>query len=74
MRPASMRINTPPVIFPPGRTLIDVFGDFLKYMVECVRVHILKTHVDGQKLWSSLKSTAHFVLRYGSQIAEYLHI
>ncbi|KAG9009250.1 hypothetical protein FRB90_008494 [Tulasnella sp. 427] len=63
LRPQSLRIDTPQVNLPPGRTIIDVFGDFLKYMFDCVRDHIINTHVDGNRLWSSLKGTAQFVLR-----------
>ncbi|KAG8954067.1 hypothetical protein FRC04_001051 [Tulasnella sp. 424] len=59
-----MRIDTPTVQLPPGRDIIDVFGDFLRYMYDCVRMHIINTHVDGNRLWSSLNGTAHFVLSH----------
>lgn len=63
LRPPSLRIDTPRVNLPPGRTVIDVFGDFLKYMFNCVQDHIINTHVDGNRKWTSLKGTAHFILR-----------
>ncbi|KIO27477.1 glycoside hydrolase family 11 protein [Tulasnella calospora MUT 4182] len=63
LRPPSLRIDTPKVDLPPDRTVVDVFGDFLKYMYDCVRDHIINTHVDGNQRWSSLHGKAHFVLR-----------
>ncbi|KIO22620.1 hypothetical protein M407DRAFT_216241 [Tulasnella calospora MUT 4182] len=64
LRPPSLRIDTPRVNLPPGRTSTEVFGDFLKYMFSCVRDHIINTHVDGNRKWSSLKGTAHFILSH----------
>ncbi|KAG9009248.1 hypothetical protein FRB90_008492 [Tulasnella sp. 427] len=64
LRPPSLRIDTPKVDLPPGRTVIDVFGDFLKYMFACVGEHIINTHVDGNRQWLSLKEKAHFVLSH----------
>ncbi|KIO22622.1 hypothetical protein M407DRAFT_79043 [Tulasnella calospora MUT 4182] len=64
LRPPSLRIDTPKVNLPPGRTAVDVFGDFLKYMYDCVRDHIINTHVNGNRLWSSLHGKAHFVLSH----------
>ncbi|KAG8929277.1 hypothetical protein FRC00_001494 [Tulasnella sp. 408] len=64
LRPASMKIDAPEVHLPPGRDIVDVFGDFLKYMYDCVRTHIQSTRVDGSDLWSSLSGTAQFVLSH----------
>lgn len=58
-----MNIDTPPIKLPPGRTVIEVFGDFLKYMYECVRADIVKRNPDGNQLWLSLHASAHFILR-----------
>ncbi|KIO27481.1 hypothetical protein M407DRAFT_73123, partial [Tulasnella calospora MUT 4182] len=63
LRPPTMKINTPPVSLPPHRNIVNVLGDFLRYMHDCVRAHIIKTHVDGDQLWSSLCDSAHFILR-----------
>ncbi|KIO27471.1 hypothetical protein M407DRAFT_232728 [Tulasnella calospora MUT 4182] len=63
LRPASMKIDAPKVHLPPGRDVVDVFGDFLKYMYDCVGDQIRKQHSGGDDLWSSLKGTAQFVLR-----------
>ncbi|KAG9043148.1 hypothetical protein FS837_009947 [Tulasnella sp. UAMH 9824] len=53
-----------PVKLPPGRDVVDVFGDFLKYMYDCVQTHIVTTRVDGDEIWSSLNGTARFVLSH----------
>ncbi|KAG8937833.1 hypothetical protein FRC00_000357 [Tulasnella sp. 408] len=64
LQPPSMKVDgRPKVNLPPGRTATDVFGDFLKYMYNCVRKHIVESQFNGSQLWSSLKGTAHFVLR-----------
>ncbi|KAG8913582.1 hypothetical protein FRC00_002091 [Tulasnella sp. 408] len=59
-----MKIDAPKVHLPPGRDVVDVFGDFLKYMYDCVKIHILGTRIDGNALWSSLGGTAHFILSH----------
>ncbi|KIO27484.1 hypothetical protein M407DRAFT_23298 [Tulasnella calospora MUT 4182] len=65
LRPPSMLVDDPPPVdLPPGRTVIDAFGDFLKYMYDCVKTHIINTHVDGHQLWSSLNRTTQFVLSH----------
>ncbi|KAG9044028.1 hypothetical protein FS837_008864 [Tulasnella sp. UAMH 9824] len=65
LRPPSMRIDdAPPIKLPTGRTVTDVFGHFLKYMYDCVKTHIITTHVDGPRLWSSLNDSTHFVLSH----------
>ncbi|KAG8929079.1 hypothetical protein FRC01_004911 [Tulasnella sp. 417] len=64
LRPASMRIDTPPITLPPKRTLIEVFGDFLRYMYDCVREYIVKTHAEGEQIWVSLHNSAHFILSH----------
>ncbi|KIO22617.1 hypothetical protein M407DRAFT_116856, partial [Tulasnella calospora MUT 4182] len=59
-----MKIDAPKVHLPPGRDVVDVFGDFLKYMYDCVGDQIRKQHSGGDDLWSSLKETAQFVLSH----------
>lgn len=58
-----MRIDIPPVYLPPGRTATDVLGDFLRYIHECVRSHVLNNHANGMQLWSESVGPAHIVLR-----------
>ena len=42
--------------------MAEVFGDFLKYLLECASNFIKDTHADGPDLWNSVKSHIDFVL------------
>lgn len=46
---------------PPGKTVIDVFGDFLKYLFSCARRFITQTHANGESLWGSVDSRIDFI-------------
>lgn len=64
LRPASMiggmqRDSLPEL--PPGKTAIDVFGDFLKYLFSCARRFITQTHANGESLWQSVDSRIDFI-------------
>ncbi|KAI0738321.1 hypothetical protein C8Q80DRAFT_1113973 [Daedaleopsis nitida] len=56
------RRDLPPL--PPGKTVKQVFADFLHYLYECVRKHIFDAHANGESLWSSLKDNIDFVLSH----------
>ena len=47
---------------PPGKTAIDVFGDFLAYLFSCARRYITQTHANGESLWQSVGSRIDFIL------------
>ena len=47
---------------PPGKTAIDVFGDFLAYLFSCARLYITQTHANGESLWQSVGSRIDFIL------------
>ena len=47
---------------PLGKTVIDVFGDFLDYLFSCARRFITQTHVNGESLWQSVGSRIDFIL------------
>ena len=49
---------------PLNKTVVDVFADFFKYLLECASSHIQNTHADGPDLWDSVKSHIDFVLSY----------
>jgi hypothetical protein len=49
---------------PPGKTVVDVFGDFLKYLYQCARDYIQETYAGGADMWASLEGGAHFVLSH----------
>jgi hypothetical protein len=44
--------------------VVEVFGDFLRYLLECASKYIQDTHVNGPDLWNSVKSHIDFVLSH----------
>lgn len=49
---------------PRGKTVIDVFADFLRYLHQCVRTYIEETYGAGEILWRNLESCTEFVLTH----------
>ncbi|PCH36680.1 hypothetical protein WOLCODRAFT_20683 [Wolfiporia cocos MD-104 SS10] len=68
LRPTTLRseqeisARVPPL--PSGKTVIDVFADFLRYLYACARRYIVETHANGENLWSSLGSRIEFILSH----------
>ena len=65
--------NIPPL--PLNKTVVEVFANFLAYLLECALSFIQETHVNGADLWTSIKDEIHFVLSHpngweGAQQAE----
>ncbi|KAF8805181.1 hypothetical protein BYT27DRAFT_7192862 [Phlegmacium glaucopus] len=58
----SVSDDIPPL--PLNKTVVEVFADFLKYLLECASSYIQETHVNGTDLWSSVKSQIDFVLSH----------
>ncbi|PPR05624.1 hypothetical protein CVT24_002810 [Panaeolus cyanescens] len=50
--------KVPPLPF--GKTIIDVFADFLRYVFQCAASFIQDTHDNGAALWESLKRDIDF--------------
>ena len=55
--------------------MVEVFGDFLRYLLECASSYIQSTHANGDDLWNSVKFDIDFVLSHpngweGSQQSE----
>ena len=44
--------------------MVEVFGDFLKYLLECASSYIQDTHANGPDVWNSVKSDIDFVLSH----------
>jgi hypothetical protein len=44
--------------------VVEVFGDFLRYLLQCASSYIQDTHVNGPSLWNSVKSEIDFVLSH----------
>jgi hypothetical protein len=49
---------------PLNKTVVEVFGDFLRYLLECASSYIQDTHANGPDLWNSVKSHIDFVLSH----------
>ncbi|KAI0338760.1 hypothetical protein BDW22DRAFT_1337232 [Trametopsis cervina] len=49
---------------PPGKTVIHVFADFLRYLYRCTRAYIEDTHPNGASLWASVEAHAEIVLSH----------
>lgn len=54
--------DIPPL--PQGKTAIDVFADFMRYLFKCARLYIEQTHGNGVELWRGLQSSVEFVLTH----------
>ena len=49
---------------PLNKTVVDVFADFLAYLLECASSFIQDTHANGARLWESVKDDLYFVLSH----------
>jgi hypothetical protein len=54
--------DIPPL--PLNKTVVEVFADFLRYLLECASSYIQDTHANGPDLWNSVKSDIDFVLSH----------
>ncbi|KAF4615512.1 hypothetical protein D9613_003352 [Agrocybe pediades] len=49
---------------PPNKTVIEVFADFLRYLLQCAKSYIEETHANGPNLWASVEDDIDFVLSH----------
>ena len=50
---------------PPGKNIVHVLGDFLKYLYDCAKKHINETHWGGDTdVWDTLADQIEFVLSH----------
>ena len=49
---------------PKGKTAIDVFADFLRYLYQCAQKYIEETYPNGVSLLENLRPTSEFVLAH----------
>ena len=54
--------DIPPL--PPNKTVVEVFADFLAYLLECASSFIQETHANGVHLWASVNNQINFVLSH----------
>ncbi|KAI0086044.1 hypothetical protein BDY19DRAFT_376420 [Irpex rosettiformis] len=61
---AGFNSGTQPPILPKGKSVVDVFADFLKYLFDCTHQYITETHPNGSSLWSSVADQIEVVLSH----------
>ena len=49
---------------PRNKSVVEVLGDFLKYLFESARTYIQDTHASGHDLWNSIQDDIDFVLTH----------
>ena len=54
--------DIPPLPF--NKTIVEVFADFLAYLLECASSFIQETHANGVDLWASVSDRIDFVLSH----------
>ncbi|KAF9526170.1 hypothetical protein CPB83DRAFT_837537 [Crepidotus variabilis] len=42
---------------PPGKNIVDVFADFLSYLLECTAIYIQDAQPNGKELWEDFRSS-----------------
>lgn len=56
------RGNLPPL--PLGKTVLQVFADFLGYLFSCTQRYIVDSHASGESIWTSVKDRIEIVLSH----------
>jgi hypothetical protein len=49
---------------PPGKTVIDVFADFLAYLFKCAKDYIVEALPNGTSLWGSVQNRIEVILSH----------
>lgn len=49
---------------PPGKSAVQVFADFLRYLHQCACIYIEESHAGGAELWRGLQANTEFVLTH----------
>jgi len=49
---------------PPGKTVVDIYADILKYLFDCARDYIQQSHPNGTELWDTLFGYAEIILSH----------
>jgi len=49
---------------PRGLTVVDVFADFMKYLLTCAETYIKDSHAFGPSVWDSVKADILFILSH----------
>jgi hypothetical protein len=51
-------------LLPLNKTVVEVFADFLRYLLKCALSFIQETHANGRELWISVQDQIDFVLSH----------
>lgn len=49
---------------PLNKTVVEVFADFLQYLLQCSKSYVQDTQANGQDLWDTVKDDIDFVLSH----------
>lgn len=49
---------------PDGKTVVDVFADFLSYLFSCARAHVKESQPSGDNVWNSVKDSFDVILSH----------
>ncbi|KAJ7073103.1 hypothetical protein C8F01DRAFT_268957 [Mycena amicta] len=64
MRPGSVSLDVPIPPLPSTKSVVDIFADFLEYMLKCARTYIAEHYPSGDALWITLEDTMEFILTH----------
>jgi len=56
---------------PPNKTVVEVYGDYLRYMMACTARYIQDTNPSGLELWKSVKDDIDFILTHPNDWDEF---
>ena len=54
--------EVPPL--PLGKTVVEVFADFLRYIFSCTKTYIRESYPEGNLMWQDVEDKIHFVLTH----------
>ncbi|KAL4065607.1 hypothetical protein V8B97DRAFT_1875242 [Scleroderma yunnanense] len=49
---------------PPSKTVIEILGDFMRYLFQCAKTYIEESHENGRAMWTSFQDNIDFVLSH----------
>ena len=61
--PARLSLSTLPKL-PPGKDVVQIFGDFMAYIMACTEKFIQETHPNIVSSWPTLRQKAEFVITH----------
>ncbi|KAJ7073106.1 hypothetical protein C8F01DRAFT_1362300 [Mycena amicta] len=64
LRPGSLALDVPIPALPATKSAVDVFADFLEYMLKCARTYIAEHYPSGDAMWITLEDTMEFILTH----------